>query len=291
MGRQAGTCRSPPTDLLSPISTSVLHPARGSASGRITRLHLHTPAAFGTPVVSQGPCWSISRSVSASTLEATAQCMPTSEVASFSWAAVGRYPGRRKRRRSTRLGSSACCRRAARLPVYNVDPRNRANRPSSGSTSISCRGLTDIVKSSSKPESTGTSDYHECFTIREIPECRGVRRPPNRLIFDGTAETQAGAAVPDEPEHFATLKGLRSTTFLHADSFRPRTPGYDATGQRSSRPPLNGSSRRGCGSVPRTPAATLAPNPATHDRLARRRRRSTSTVPFDPAGADCPVER
>ena len=190
----------------------------------------------------------------------SAQCTEA-QVASTSCPA-GPQVGTSKPRRSTRSGIGV----PISAPSTTSSP-NKVSQPSSGSISA-CPLLIDItvfLQGSVHWE----SDYHEGFTIREIPNSVPLAR--NSLIFEGQAGNGSFITVGSNCR-------ARPPTGLSVDSHQ--NPGnflhYDTTPIQ----PVETVQPTGCGSVPFTPGVST--NPGTNQTDSPTGGTVTATVPFNP---------
>jgi hypothetical protein len=153
------------------------------------------------------------------------------------------------------------------------------------------------------------SDYHEYFTIHATalklgPGFELARILQNRLVFDGTTETQAGAgrflttpSTCNNPE--VEPFDLQYSTLLHADSYEEEAPdnGYDVAAPAppsqaflkgseevvSPLPRIEGKERArptGCESIPFDPTTSMAPGTNESDSPAGAT--VDVAVPFEP---------
>ncbi len=167
------------------------------------------------------------------------------------------------------------------FPVYNIVPRpGEPARFGFQLSLVNVLGLPPLVNLGEVFLNAGVAwegDYHEYFTIH-VPSVSGVEILENRLVFDGTTETQSGGgqfltnpSTCNDPE-VEPFKG-QYTTYLHADSNEEQAPDdeYDvaapappsaaflAGSQAVGSPLPKGAKPEGCDKVPFTPATSADP--------------------------------
>ena len=191
------------------------------------------------------------------------------------------------------------------FPVYNIVPRSgEPARFGFQLSLVNVLGLPPLVNLGEVFLNAGVAwegDYHEYFTIH-VPSVSGVEILENRLVFDGTTETQSGGgrfltnpSTCNDPE----VEPFKSqyTTFLHADSQEEQAPDdeYDAAApappsaaflagsQLAASPLPKGARPEGCDKVPFTPATSA--DPGTDQTDSPTGPTVNVTVPFEPGAS------
>lgn len=143
------------------------------------------------------------------------------------------------------------------LPMYNLVPPQGV--PAEFGVELNVAKVVDVkilivggvswYKEAVTSENSGvpTGDYHEFFTIKEVPTTVGLIK--TRLKFTGTAGNGT----------FITLPSVCSTqtSYLHADSYE--APGQFKAYKTVSGEPPKAISVSGCGQVPFSPSLSLSP--------------------------------
>jgi hypothetical protein len=169
------------------------------------------------------------------------------------------------------------------FPVYNIAPRTGEPARFGFILDLGGLGLVNLGEVFLNAGVNWDGDYHEYFTIH-VPQVPGglARILKDRLVFDGTTETQAGGGkFLTTPSTCGSPEGNTTyDTFLHADSYEESAPndeydvsapavppssyvsGSQALDSPLPRKPPNSGPRAqptGCGNVPFQPTTSAAP--------------------------------